>query len=68
MLESIADLTRTRPHVHENARLSAQEFQTYRDGYYQGVIFAMKAAELGAERFKLRVKTLAAESRRKKSA
>lgn len=68
MLESIADLTKARPHMHESARYDMRELKAYNEGYYTGVCYAMKVAELGAERFKLRVKLLRAETRRKRSA
>ena len=44
------------------------ELEAYRAGYYAGVVRAMQVAELAVDRFKLRVKTLAAVTRQKKSA
>lgn len=68
MLESITDLTRARPHLHETARFNDRERRAYATGYYVGVVTALKAAEGGAERFNLRVKTLRAMARTKRSA
>jgi hypothetical protein len=68
MLDSITDLTRVSPHLHENARYTPSELRAYQEGYYAGVVRAMEAADQGAKRFKLRVKTLAAVTRQKKSA
>lgn len=68
MLSSIDDLTRARPHMHGNARYTPSELRAYYAGYFAGVSMAGKVAALGAERFALRVKTLAAETRRKRSA
>ena len=68
MLESIRDLTIARPHVHESARFDDREWRAYQAGYYMGLVKAMEAAAHGAERFRLRVKTLAAMTRKKRSA
>lgn len=68
MLESIRELTYARPHVHETAHFSAAEWRAYRAGYYMGLLKALEAAALGAERFRLRVKTLRAVARTKRSA
>ena len=68
MLEAITDLTRTRPHMRTSARFTPPEIRAYHEGYYTALTMAIKVAELGAERFKLRMKTLAAETRRKRSA
>lgn len=68
MLHSISELTTVRPHVHETARYSAAEFELYREGYYAGLVAAMKVAELAVARFKLGTKTRRAAGKRKVSA
>lgn len=65
---NITALTQARPHVHETARFSPKEFRAYQQGYYAGVVRAAQVAELAAEEFALRVKSLVAEARRKRSA
>lgn len=68
MLTSIRELTTVRPHVHDSARYSAVEFETYREGYYAGVVAAMKVAELAVKRFQLGTRTRRAAGKRKASA
>jgi hypothetical protein len=68
MLRSICDLTEVRPHMHKSARYTPPEHRAYAEGYYTGVISALRVADLAVSRFKLRMKTIAAETRRKRSA
>ena len=68
MLESILDLTRSRPHMRASARFSPAELKAYHEGYYTGVIYALRVAEAAIDRFRLRVADLRARRREKRSA
>lgn len=65
---SIRELTVARPHVHESARYTPEEFELYREGYSAGVVAAMKVAEAAVKRFQLGTRTRRAAGKRKASA
>jgi hypothetical protein len=68
MLQAICDLTQARPHMRTSARYSPEQRTTYHEGYYTGVIMALRVAELAIERYELASKTLRAVARAKRSA
>lgn len=68
MLESIVDLTKARPHMRESARFNTHDARIYAEGYYTGVIYALRVAEEARQRFALAVKTRRAANRIKRSA
>lgn len=68
MLDAIVELTRVRPPVHTMARFDTRELRCYTEGYYAGVVQALRVADLAVARFALRTKTVRAAGRAKRSA
>lgn len=68
MLESIAELTHARPHLRSSARFDLEQLRIYHEGYYAGVIYALRVADLAAQRFVHVTNARRAETRRKRSA
>lgn len=68
MLASIAELTHARPHMRSSARFSPAEMRAYHEGYYTGVIMALRVADLAVGRFRTTTATLRAARRQKRSA
>ncbi len=68
MLQAIAELTSARPHMRKSVHLGPAEFRTYSEGYYTGVIMALRVADLAVNRFKLATRTIAAHTRQRRSA
>jgi hypothetical protein len=68
MLLSIEDLTNARPHMHKSARFSAAEYRAYQEGYYWGVIYALRVALEAEERYRHATQTRRAERKQNTSA
>jgi hypothetical protein len=68
MLLSIEDLTTARPHMHTSARFSTAEYRAYQEGYYWGVIYALRVALEAVERYRHATRTRRAERKQKTSA
>ena len=50
MLESIVDLTVARPHECSSEKWTPDQWRAYREGYYTGVIYALRVATEAVER------------------
>lgn len=53
MLDSIVDLTKARPHMRNSVKFTPAELHTYHEGYYTGVIMALRVAEEAIHRFEV---------------
>jgi hypothetical protein len=54
--------------MHKSARFNTDELRHYTEGYYWGVIMALRVADAAVERFALMEKTRRAAKRAKRSA
>jgi hypothetical protein len=68
MLTAICDLTVARPHLHITARLTPGELSAWIKGYYQGLVMALRVADLAVDRYKLATQTIRATRKAKKGA
>lgn len=68
MLDAIVDLTHARPHMRSSARFGPAALHGYSEGYYTGVIMALRVAEEAIRTYKLATQTIRGERRRKASA
>ncbi len=65
---SVADLAAAHPHTRKNVKLSPAEHAIYAEGYYTGITYALKVAQLAADRYKLATRTRRAARRQKATA
>ena len=68
MLAAIHELTTVRPHARNCEQFTPAEWRIYREGYYWGVVSALRVAALAVERFQLAVSSRRAAARRKRIA
>lgn len=68
MLDSIVDLTKARPHMRTSARFPPAELKAFQEGYYTGVVYALRVAEEAIHRYRLATTTIRAGRRKKASA
>lgn len=68
MLQAISELLEAPPHERKNVHLPPPAWPIYRDGYYTGVIAALRVADLAEQRFKLAVRTRRAIQRKREPA
>lgn len=61
----IEDLAHARPHMHKSARFSAAEWRAYSEGYYFGVIYALRVAMEAIRNYQRESQRRRLESRRK---
>lgn len=51
MLQAIYELGNATPHERQTVKRAPADYAHYREGYYTGVLAALRVAELAAERF-----------------
>lgn len=65
---NIEDLVHARPHMRKSARFTPGELRAYHEGYYFGVIYALRVANVAIENYRKESQRRRLESRRKASA
>lgn len=64
----IEDLAHARPHMRKSARFSPTELRAYEEGYYYGVIYALRVAMNAIANYREQSQARRLASRRKESA
>ncbi len=68
MLDTIADLMDSRPHMRKNVQYTPAELEAYHEGYYTALVFALRCLDLAWERFWRYACARREANRRKRSA
>jgi len=66
MLRSVDDLSQAFPHVPEDVKFTAAEFDAYRKGYDYALVMTVKTLRAAVERFELRQRTKRLEAKRRR--
>ena len=57
-----------RPHMRSSARLSANEYRAYAEGYYTALVYALRCLDLAERTFALNKQTRRRVARQRESA
>lgn len=68
MLDSVSDLLRARPHQRNSVKLTVEQQRIYHEGYYTGLVYALRVMDLEISNYAAVTKTLRAERRRERIA